>query len=68
MIWFWLNMPLAAVFFAAWVAVPLWIVFRHQGHAAKPVTVPVPASARTAGPAELPVAVAPQRARDLAGV
>ena len=62
MTWFWLNMPLAAVFFAAWVAVPLWLVFKHRGDAAKPVTAQAPA-----GPAELPV-VAPQRARELVGV
>jgi hypothetical protein len=63
MTWFWLNMPLAAVFFAAWVGIPVWLVFKHQDHAAKPVTVQAPA-----GPAEHPVAAAPQRATELAGV
>jgi len=27
--WFWMNIPLAAVFFAAMVGIPLWIVFKH---------------------------------------
>ena len=31
MIWFMLNMPLAAAFFAAWVAIPLWMTFKHPG-------------------------------------
>ena len=29
MYWFWLNMPLAAAFFAAWAGIPLWLVARH---------------------------------------
>jgi hypothetical protein len=29
MSWFWLNMPLAAVFFAATTGIPLWLVLRH---------------------------------------
>jgi len=29
MIWFMLNMPLAAAFFAAWVGIPLWMTFKH---------------------------------------
>jgi hypothetical protein len=31
MIWFMLNMPLAAAFFAAWVGIPLWMTFKHPG-------------------------------------
>jgi hypothetical protein len=31
MIWFMLNMPLAAAFFAAWVGIPLWMTFNHPG-------------------------------------
>ena len=27
--WFLLNMPLAAAFFGAWVAIPLWLTFKH---------------------------------------
>jgi hypothetical protein len=29
MYWFWLNIPLAAAFFAAWTGIPLWLVARH---------------------------------------
>ncbi len=25
-LWFWLNMPLAIVFVAAWAGIPLWLV------------------------------------------
>jgi hypothetical protein len=27
--WFWLNIPLAAAFFAIWTGVPLWLVLKH---------------------------------------
>lgn len=27
--WFWLNVPLMAVFFLAMTGVPLWLVFKH---------------------------------------
>jgi hypothetical protein len=36
MYWFWLNMPLAAAFFAAWVGIPMWLVFRHSDEAPSP--------------------------------
>jgi hypothetical protein len=29
MSWFWMNMPLAAVFFAAWCGIPLYMVLKH---------------------------------------
>ena len=29
MIWFMLNMPLAAAFFGAWVGIPLWMTLKH---------------------------------------
>ena len=34
MIWLWLNLLMAAPFFAVWVGVPLWLVFKHpdRGH------------------------------------
>jgi hypothetical protein len=34
MIWLLLNLLMAAPFFAAWVGVPLWLVFKHpdRGH------------------------------------
>jgi hypothetical protein len=27
--WFWLNIPVGAVLFAAMVAIPLWLVIKH---------------------------------------
>ena len=27
--WFWMNMPLAAMIFAIWTGVPLWLVLKH---------------------------------------
>ena len=29
MYWFWLNIPLAAAFVAAWTGIPLWLVLKH---------------------------------------
>jgi hypothetical protein len=29
MSWFWLNVPLAAAFVAAWTGIPLWAVLKH---------------------------------------
>jgi hypothetical protein len=29
MSWFWLNIPLAAVFFLATAGIPMWLVLRH---------------------------------------
>jgi hypothetical protein len=54
MFWFWLNMPLAAVFFGAWCGIPLWMVLRH------PHWGPEPAdghSVQLAGPEPVPVFV-----------
>ena len=46
MTWLWLNMPVGAAFFAAWTAIPLWLVLKH------PDTAPGPqASAVTPAPA-----------------
>ncbi len=28
--WFWMNIPLGAVAFAAWAGIPLWMVVRHR--------------------------------------
>jgi hypothetical protein len=38
MTWLLLNIPLAALFFALWVGIPLWMVFKH------PDTGPAPAA------------------------
>jgi hypothetical protein len=66
MVWFWLNMPLAAAFFAAWVAIPMWLVLKRPDRG----TVPPPLQARTqqAVPAELPLESVPYRAEQLVGV
>jgi hypothetical protein len=40
MIWFMLNMPLAAAFFAAWVGIPLWMTFKHPGTRSASSTAP----------------------------
>ena len=29
MSWFWMNIPLMVVFFAAWTGIPLYLVLRH---------------------------------------
>jgi hypothetical protein len=48
MIWFMLNVPLAAAFFAAWVGIPLWMTFRHPGTA--PAIPAAPACADPGAP------------------
>jgi hypothetical protein len=52
MSWFWLNIPLAILFFLAWTLIPLWLVLRH----------PEP------GPRTLTGAQAPADKRQLAGI
>jgi hypothetical protein len=52
MLWFWLSIPLAAVFFGAWYGIPMWMILTHPdwgpepaaGHHAHP-TGPEPAAA-----------------------
>jgi hypothetical protein len=29
MTWFWMNIPLAVLFFLAWTLIPVWMVFKH---------------------------------------
>jgi hypothetical protein len=33
---FWLSIPLAAVFFAAWTGTPLWLVLKHRDTGLEP--------------------------------
>jgi hypothetical protein len=49
--WFWLNIPLAALFIGCWAGIPLWhtlhrwndeITAKHAELAAKAMAVPVP--------------------------
>jgi hypothetical protein len=49
MYWFWLNMPLAAAFVAAWTGIPLWLVLRHPD-ASRPAAAAGPHAAAAAGP------------------
>jgi len=67
MSWFWLNMPLAALFFAAWCGIPLWMVLRHPDGRDKPA-IEVPARAVPAAAADLQPERAPDGARQLVGV
>jgi hypothetical protein len=43
--WFWMNVPLMAVFFAAWTGIPLWLSLRHPdtGPAMRAASTPVDA-------------------------
>jgi hypothetical protein len=53
MTWFWLNIPLDAVFFLAVVGIPMWLVRRHPetgpaiAAVQRPVLVPVPVPVRS---------------------
>jgi hypothetical protein len=61
MSWFWLNIPLAAVFFAAWTAIPLWIVLKH------PDRGPAPADSYPDTPAEPELVIVSDRGEDPLG-
>jgi hypothetical protein len=53
MYWFWLNIPLAAAFVAAWTGIPLWLVLRHPDadpRAAGPRAAAAGPRAAAAGP------------------
>ncbi len=36
MSWFWMNVPLALAFFAAWCGIPLYMVLRHPNWTTEP--------------------------------
>jgi hypothetical protein len=44
MTWLLLNIPLAILFFALWVGIPLWLVYRHPD--TKPAQVGAPGVTR----------------------
>jgi hypothetical protein len=67
MSWFWLNVPLAVLFFAAWSGIPLWMVLRRPDWRGKPATK-VPAPAVQAAPADLQAEQVPDGDRQLVGV
>jgi hypothetical protein len=37
-LWFWLNVPLMIVFFAAWTGIPLWLVLTRWNRTDRPAT------------------------------
>ncbi len=52
MSWFWLNIPLALVFFGAWCGIPLYMVLKHPSwshHPADSIAVEVEVETPTAG-------------------
>ncbi|HYB85848.1 MAG TPA: hypothetical protein VEC76_03290 [Streptosporangiaceae bacterium] len=62
MFWFWLNMPLAAVFFGAWYGIPMWLIHKRPGWGSAPV------ERHQAAPAGPQTAVAAQYGERLVGV
>ena len=68
MSWIWLNMLLAAVFFAAWTGIPLWLVCTRPGWGTAPLPVPDQARTQSAVPAEVPLEDIAPRSEHLAGV
>jgi hypothetical protein len=54
MSWFWMNIPAAAVFVAAWCGIPLYMVLKHPSWTSQPADSDervVARSAKTAQPA-----------------
>jgi hypothetical protein len=49
----WINIPLMAVFFALWVGVPMWMIFKRPDRAPRE-TRTVPAYLRTPAPTAVP--------------
>jgi len=68
MYWFWLNMPLAAAFFVAWVGIPMWLVFKRPGWGARPAVAYAPAHAHQATSTEPQTAPVERLSDDLVGV
>jgi hypothetical protein len=66
--WFWLNMPLAAAFFGAWVGIPMRLVFKRPDRGCQPLAVDTSARSPQAGLGEPQIVLAPQRGEHLAGV
>ncbi len=67
MSWFWLNVPLAALFVAAWSGIPLWMVLRHPERDHEP-TIQAAAQAVQAATADLQPERTTERSGQLAGV
>lgn len=47
--WFWMNIPLAAMIFAVWTGVPLWLVLKHPDTGPEPRVPVTPGHAHRAG-------------------
>jgi hypothetical protein len=67
MSWLWLNVPLAALFFAAWSGIPLWMVLRHPDRRDEPA-IRVPAQAVQADSADPQLERVPDGAGQLVAV
>lgn len=68
--WFWINMPLALLFFAAWVGIPLWLVLTrwHRETEAKHAQIAARAAIQPIVVPSQPTPVDPAVARVYAGV
>lgn len=64
--WFWLNIPLDAVFFLAVTSIPLWLVFRHPDTRPAPAA-PEPSAAASAVTAPATGRPQAERERELVG-
>jgi len=59
MIWLLLNLLMAAPFFAVWVGVPLWLVFKHPDRGHERRAASGPACSHRAEPAEPQLVLVP---------
>ena len=57
MTWFSMNVPVAAAFFTAWTAIPLWLVLKHPDAVTGPQVSAIPSA--PAGPADGPADTVP---------
>jgi hypothetical protein len=49
--WFWMNIPLAALIFAVWTGVPLWLVLKHPDTGPQRRVPKTPPTVQPAAPA-----------------
>jgi flagellar basal body-associated protein FliL len=59
MIWLLLNLLMAVPFFAVWVGVPLWLVFKHPDRGHERSAASAPAHSHQAEPAEPQLVLVP---------
>ena len=65
--WLWINLPIAAVFFLAMTAIPLWLAIRRTDTGPSAVA-PVRVASTQAAEQALLASVSDARVRELAGV